>query len=111
MSLSPWLQPSAINSPLQAASSLGIGDYGKADSLDKRDWIVDKNAPAKDTKIETAMSTRDKINEYKTVAETITNALGNRSPYYIIGEIPWESDNSWWGRHVEDLTKFLGSRA
>lgn len=85
MALSPWLQPSAINSPLQAAASFGVGGYDNTGSLDKRNGD--------------SMSTRTKINEYKSVAETITNALGNRSPYYIIGEIPqdnWVTRNSKW---------------
>lgn len=88
MSLSPWLQPSAINSPLQAAASFGIGGYDNTGSLDKRN----NGDP---------MGTRNKINEYKSVAETITNALGNRSPYYIIGEIP--DDNL-----VTQYSKYLG---
>jgi hypothetical protein len=83
MSLSPWLQPSAINSPLQAAGSLGFGGYDNKNSLDKR-----KNGDP--------MGTRNKINEYKSVADTITNALGSRSPYFKIGEIP--ADN-WMNRN------------
>lgn len=85
--LSPWLQPSAINSPLQAAGSLGFGGYDNAGSLDKRNGD--------------SMSTRNKINEYATIAETITNALGSRSPYYIIGEIPQTN-------FVTKYSKFLG---
>ena len=88
--LSPWLQPSAINSPLQAAGSLGIGGYDDSNTLDKRN----NGDP---------MGTRNKINEYKTIADTITNALGNRSPYYIIGEIPSET-----GEIVDKYGKFLG---
>ena len=88
MSLSPWLQPSAINSPLQAAGSLGFGGYDNSNTLDKRN----NGDP---------MGTRNKVNEYKTVADTITNALGNRSPYYIIGEIP--DDNL-----VAQYSKYLG---
>lgn len=88
--LSPWLQPSAINSPLQAAGSLGIGGYDNSSTLDKRN----NDDP---------MGTRNKINEYKTIADTITNALGNRSPYYIIGEIPSET-----GEIVDKYGKFLG---
>lgn len=90
MSLSPWLQPSAINSPLQAAGSLGFGGYDNSNTLDKRN----NGDP---------MGTRNKVNEYKTVADTITNALGNRSPYYIIGEIPSET-----GELIDKYGKFLG---
>lgn len=90
MSLSPWLQPSAINSPLQAAGSLGWGGYDNSNTLDKRN----NGDP---------METRNKINEYKTIAETITNALGNRSPYYIIGEIPSKT-----GEMIDKYGKFLG---
>lgn len=88
--LSPWLQPSAINSPLQAAGYSGIGGYDDSNTLDKRN----NGDP---------MGTRNKINEYKTIADTITNALGNRSPYYIIGEIPSET-----GEIVDKYGKFLG---
>ena len=89
MSLSPWLKPSAINSPLQAAGSLGLGGYDNTGSLDKRDGD--------------SMATRNRINEYKDVAETITNSLGNRSPYYIIGEIPSKT-----GELIDKYGKFLG---
>lgn len=92
--LSPWLQPSAINSPLQAAGALKIGGYDSSGSLDKRN----NGDP---------MGLRNQINDYKTIAETITNALGNRSPYYVIGEIPWSSD-SWWGKNISTVTDFLG---
>lgn len=85
--LSPWLQPSAINSPLQAAGMLGFGGYDNNGTLDKRDGDI--------------MSTRTRINEYATVVETITNALGNRSPYYIIGEIPQTN-------FVTKYSKYLG---
>lgn len=88
--LSPWLQPSAINSPLQAAAALGFGGYDNNGSLDKRDGD--------------AMAIRNRINEYKTIADTITNALGNRSPYYIIGEIPSET-----GELIDKYGKWLGS--
>ncbi len=88
--LSPWLQPSAINSPLQAAASLGLGGYDSDGSLDKRN----NGEP---------MGIRNRINEYKTIADTITNALGNRSPYYIIGEIPSET-----GEMVDKYGKFFG---
>lgn len=88
--LSPWLQPSAINSPLQAAASLGFGGYDNGGSLDKRN----NGEP---------MGIRNRINEYRTIADTITNALGNRSPYYIIGEIPSET-----GEMVDKYGKFFG---
>lgn len=96
--LSPWFQPSAINSPLQAAGYLGYGGSREEKSLDKRNWMSGTGAKAT---VETSMATRDKINEYRTIAETITNAFGNRSPYYIIGEIP--EDN-----YVTRYSKYFG---
>lgn len=101
--LSPWLQPSAINSPLQAAGSLGIGGYDSSSSLDKRDFM---EGTGKDAKLKTNMSTRDTVNDWKTVAETVTNALGNRSPYYIIGEIP---DDNFATKYSKYLGEFGGA--
>lgn len=43
------------------------------------------------------------VNTVSSVADTISNALGNRNPYYIIGEIPEEAQ---WGKTAE---KYLGS--
>lgn len=103
--LSPWLQPSVLNSPLQAAGYFGYGGSREEKSLDKRDWMSGTGAAAT---VETSMATRDRFNEYRTVAETITNAFGNRSPYYIIGEIP--KDYNIIGEDVKfsDVTKYLG---
>ena len=96
--LSPWLQPSALNSPLQAAGYFGYGGSREEKSLDKRDWMSGTGDKAT---VETSMARRDKINEYRTIAETITNAFGNRSPYYIIGEIP--EDN-----YITRYSKYFG---
>lgn len=43
------------------------------------------------------------INTIASMSDTISNALGNRNPYYIIGEIPYESK---WGDFSE---KYLGA--
>ena len=43
------------------------------------------------------------VNTVSSVADTISNALGNRNPYYIIGEIPEEAE---WGKTSE---KYLGA--
>lgn len=43
------------------------------------------------------------VNTVSSVSNTISNALGNRNPYYIIGEIPEEAE---WGKTAE---KYLGA--
>ena len=43
------------------------------------------------------------VNTVSSVSDTISNALGNRNPYYIIGEIPEEAE---WGKWSE---KYLGA--
>ena len=43
------------------------------------------------------------VNTVSSVSNTISNALGNRNPYYIIGEIPEEAK---WGKTAE---KYLGA--
>ena len=100
MSLSPWLQPSAINSPLQAAASFDMGGYNQSGTLDKRNLNNNVSGYSMGTG---GLLSRTKINEYTTVAETITNALGTRSPYFKIGEIP--ADN-WWNRNR--VSDYLG---
>jgi hypothetical protein len=43
------------------------------------------------------------VNTVSSVSDTMSNALGNRNPYYIIGEIPEEAE---WGKTAE---KYLGA--
>lgn len=73
--LSPYLRPQAINGGMLASSKLSHAIYGTGDALDKRNksWFS--------TTVQT-------IDAAKDVAETIANAVGLRSPYFIIGEIP-----------------------
>lgn len=73
--LSPYLRPQAINGGMLASSKLSHAIYGKGDTLDKRNqnWFS--------TTVQTIDATKD-------VAETIANAAGLRSPYFVIGEIP-----------------------
>ena len=76
--LSPYLKPEAINGGMGVSSKLVANVlYGNADALDKRNsensfWV-------KAIKV---------IDAAKDVAETIANAAGIRSPYFVIGEIP-----------------------
>lgn len=76
--LSPYLKPESINGGMGVPSKM-VADvlYGNSDALDKRNsegsvWV-------KAVKV---------IDAAKDVAETIANALGIRSPYFVIGEIP-----------------------
>ena len=73
--LSPYLKPQAINGGMLASSKLSHAIYGTGDALDKRNksWFS--------TTVQT-------IDAAKDVAETIANAVGLRSPYFVIGEIP-----------------------
>lgn len=45
------------------------------------------------------------VNTVSSLAETMSNALGNRNPYYVIGEIPDESD---WGTVAEKYGGAIG---
>lgn len=73
--LSPLLKPQALNGGMISSSRLTKAVYGSADALDKR------NPSAFATAVRT-------IDAAKDVAETIANAVGIRSPYFVIGEIP-----------------------
>ena len=79
--LSPWLKPGKLNGGV-GSNKITNALYGN-DSLDKR------NHSAWGTLSSAADTAKD-------VAETIANALGIRSPYFIIGEIP-ENVYGWLG--------------
>lgn len=78
--LSAYLKPQAINGGMLSSSKLTGAIYGASDALDKRNT----NAFAQAVSI---------IDAAKDVAETIANAAGIRSPYFIIGEIPKDTSN------------------
>lgn len=76
--LSPYIKPEAINGGMGVSSKLVSNAlYGTADALDKRN--SDSSLWVKAVKV---------IDAAKDVAETIANAAGIRSPYFVIGEIP-----------------------
>ena len=76
--LSPYLKPESINGGIGASSKLVTNVlYGSDDALDKRN--SESSMWVKAVKI---------IDAAKDVAETISNSLGIRSPYFVIGEIP-----------------------
>ena len=77
--LSPLLKPQAINGGMLSSSKLSGTLYGSDDALDKRNESAFASAV-------------NVIDAAKDVAETIANAVGVRSPYFVIGEIP--NDNS-----------------
>jgi len=73
--LSPLKKPQALNGGMLASGKLTNTLYGSTDALDKRN-------PSAFANIVSGIDTA------KDVAETIANAAGIRSPYFIIGEIP-----------------------
>lgn len=73
--LTPYIKPEAINGGIGPLSGLGKALYSTGDALDKRN----ESSWAQTVQI---------IDAARDVAETTANALGIRSPYYIIGEIP-----------------------
>ena len=76
--LSPYLKPEAINGGMGVSSKLVANIvYGTDDALDKRN--SENSVWVKAVKV---------IDAAKDVSETIANALGVRSPYFVIGEIP-----------------------
>lgn len=73
--LTPYLKPQSINGGIGPTAGMAKSMYFSGDALDKR--------------YETIWSkTVQVIDAARDVAETIANASGIRSPYYIIGEIP-----------------------
>lgn len=76
--LSPYIKPEAINGGMGVSSKLVASIlYGSEDALDKRN--SEGSAWVKAVKV---------VDATKDVSETIANALGIRSPYFVIGEIP-----------------------
>lgn len=77
--LTPYLKPQAINGGILASSKLSHVIYGSGDALDKRNdsWFA---------------SSVQVIDASKDIAETVANAAGIRSPYFVIGEIPKYQD-------------------
>ena len=76
--LSPYIKPEAINGGMGVSSKLVANIlYGDADALDKR--TSENSLWVKAVKV---------IDAAKDIAETISNSLGIRSPYFVIGEIP-----------------------
>jgi len=78
--LSPYLKPQALNGGMLSSSKLTGILYGSSDALDKRNSSVFASAV-------------QVLDAAKDVAETIANATGVRSPYFIIGEIPKNTSN------------------
>ena len=105
--LSPLLKPQALNGGMISSSKLTNALYGSNDALDKRNSSSFANIVSG-------------IDAARDVAETIANSLGIRSPYFVIGEIPkntngnryiWSSfDKPGTGivRAVTNATAFFG---
>ena len=79
MSLSPYINPTAINGVMNSTSKLGGLIY--PDGLDKRSTGFLENLRNTATNI---------VDTTQDVADSIANLAGSRSPMYIIGEIPAE---------------------
>lgn len=109
MALSPYLKPSVLNngggySSLRTSITEGI--LGKSGDFDKRET----KSLYSDAEVTTIVSSA------KSIKDTLTNALGTRSPYYIIGEIPsndatrlpqWAGDTL--GNVVRAVTSLAGN--
>ena len=91
MALSPFLKPSALNGGLTgsgtALTGAYAGSYGMGKDFDKRNGATDIT---------------ERISNYKTMAEMLTNALGSRSPYYTIGEIQSTQLGQFAARYMQD---------
>lgn len=74
--LSPYIKPQAINGGMISSSRITKTLYGTTDALDKRN--SDSSWYVKTTKV---------VDAAKDVAQTIANASGIRSPYFVIGEV------------------------
>lgn len=77
MSLSPYINPTNLNGVLQTTSK--VSQFLYPQSFDKRN--VSGLGKLR-------QSSRDILDTVKDVSDTIANAVGTRSPMYIIGEIP-----------------------
>ena len=84
--LTPYLKPQAINGGMLASSKLSHAIYGGGDTLDKRN-VMDSGGA-----FGTFANAVQTINAAQDVAETIANAVGIRSPYFVIGEVPKNYD-------------------
>lgn len=103
MSLSPYLNPTNLNSSLQTTNK--VGQFLYPDSFDKRN--ISGLGKIRDT----AMNIVDTV---KDISDTIGNAVGTRSPMYIIGEIPKKMDNvtsasEYIPNEVSGLVRAVGS--
>lgn len=94
MALSPYLKPSVLNGGLYGNSGMAnsyTGAYNGGDkSFDKR---TTSNSKA---------SVLGLIKDAKTVSEMLTNALGSRSPYYMIGEIQGTGVGRFAARYMQN---------
>lgn len=78
--LSPYLRPQGINGGITVNKLATDAFYNPRDGLDKRTGGT----------AGLLAGVRTQVNAAKAIGESITNALGVRSPYYVIGEIPSE---------------------
>lgn len=105
MSLSPYIQPEAINGTMSSLSTLTSQAYPAG--LDKRAPTYTVNdANTANTVIDTVTNTFD----------AISNAAGVRSPMYVIGEIPQEtaamfSESTYTPDALSGLIRAVGSFA
>lgn len=105
MSLSPYIQPEAINGTMSSLSTLTSQAYPAG--LDKRAPTYTVNvANTANTVIDTVTNTLD----------AISNAAGVRSPMYVIGEIPQEnaakfSESAYTPDALSGLIRAVGSFA
>lgn len=96
MSLSPYFKPSVLNGGLFGADRRPAGTYtlgGQGKDFDKRE--------ASETAFNQTLS--ELVSSTKTISDMLTNALGTRSPYYLIGEIQSSSAGKMSARYFQDV--------
>lgn len=102
MALSPYLKPSVLNGGLYGSTLANkyATTYGIDTSFDKRysSGTTERGAGGESE----FSSLSDKISNFKTVADMLTNALGTRSPYYKIGEIQATKVGQYASRYLQN---------
>lgn len=104
--LTPYLKAEGLNSGMTGTSLIVEGVGNLKDGLDKRSGGLAGDVRA----------VKDVINTAKSVADSISNLSGVRSPYYVIGEVPTSKETERHGSAykygvvgnlVRAVTKFI----
>lgn len=96
MSLSPYLKPSVLNGGLFGTPR---GMEGMLTNVEDNPEVAFDKRKVGDKSFNTRSQ---KISNIKTVSDMLTNALGSRSPYYMIGEIQSTAIGQFASRYMQD---------